>query len=377
MTLWLLIGIGNFGLRNAGIPLFLLLRLAQLARPLAFVTLLRIADIDSASYFTKLISIFVIMVEVFNLFFPTDRLYLSQSKKIDLYYIIARRVKMAAIMMPVAFMICVFLAEISLVEAVVVTSILLVAAISSAMLAYCYSRSGMAQLFQSEIASITIFVISFVLFMNESTRVFGFSVYALEQSARSIFLGIHLGLFPIRTLKLSLSIKFKRIHSFSNIHEGMAVTVSNQIFRLPFAFLHGIDPIYFVAAQMPPAVYNILIAMNNSSRYRPGIVATLASMAGGGAMLAAIAAFLPAATHAPANLIVLAGFALLHGAQMVAVPGRSGIAADVVARWVVIGGMIAVAVAGLTVHIGFFLATPLVLVSGAEVFAFRRHRLPV
>lgn len=369
--------IGNNKLRKASAPLFLGLRLAQLARPLAFVTLLRIADINSASYFTKLISIFVILVEVFNLFFPTDRLYLSHSKKIDLYYIISRRIRLAAVMLPVAFAIYYFLVNVSLVEATTVTLILLIASISSAMLAYCYSRSKLKQLFQSEIASILIFALSFALFMNESTWITAFSVYALEQSARSIFLGIHLGLFPLRVLKLSRSINFNKRRGFSNIHEGMTVTVSNQIFRLPFAFLHGIDPIYFVAAQMPPAVYNVLIVMNNTLRYRPGIIITLVSMLAGFALLAAIAAFLPATAHAPANLIVLAGFALLHGAQMIAVPGRSGIATDAVARWVVIGGMIAVAVAGLTVHIGFFLATPLVLVSGGEVFAFRRRRLPV
>lgn len=356
-------------LRSAGL---ISLRLSQLVRPFLFLTLLRLIDVGAAEKFVHYISIFVILLEIYNVFYPTDRLYLSDSSRIDLKFIVYRRMIISILLSPASLIICIFIGKMHIVDAAIISFLNFIGSISVSFLSFSYPRSRTTDIFISEILSILIFALSFCIYVFTEYTLLGFVVYYSEQAAKAIYLSLSLKLRIARTILLSMRIRYRNRARLSGIGEGMAVTVSNQIFRLPFAFSPGqLDPIYFIAAQMPPALYNLLIAIRASVRIdlKPlhylilGLVAYAA--------LGLIGMLVPSNLHIPANLMVLCGLAALHGAQLVYIPGRAGMASDPVTRAMLIGGMLLVALSGLLLDIRLFLLAPLMLsVVGIE-FACR------
>lgn len=357
-------------MRSAGL---LSLRLSQLARPFLFLTLLRLVDVDAATRFVHYLSIFVILLEIYNIFYPTDRLYLPDSRRVDLKFIICRRMIISLLVSPAAFLFCLLYSRMNLGDAIAIAALTFVGSISVSFLSFAYPRSRVKDIFASEIVSILIFTLSFCIYVFTDNVLLGFIVYYSEQIAKAAYLSLRQSIPIARTILRSMRVRYRNRARLSGIGEGMAVTISNQIFRLPFAFFAGrLDPIYFIAAQMPSALYNLLIAIRTSMRIdlRPWHYIALAALVF--AALSLIGAFLPEHLQIPANLLVLCGFAAIHGAQLVHVPGRTGIASDPVSRAMLIGGMVIVAVCGLTLDVRLFLLAPLVLSIVGSSFEHRR-----
>lgn len=359
-------------LRPAGL---LSLRLSQLARPFLFLTLLRLVDVDAATRFVHYLGIFVILLETYNIFYPTDRLYLPDSRRVDLKFIVYRRMVISLLVSPIAFLFCLLVSKMNIGDALAIALLTFIGSISASFLSFAYPRSRVKDILTSEIVSILIFTLSFCIYVFTGDVLLGFLVYYSEQIAKAAYLSLRQRLRIIRTILLSTQVRYRNRANLSGIGEGMAVTISNQIFRLPFAFFADrLDPIYFVAAQMPSALYNLLIAIRTSIRIdlKPGYYIALAAL--GFAALWLIGAFLPENLHIPANLLVLCGFAAIHGAQLIHVPGRSGLASDSSARAMLIGGMLLVALCGLMLDVRLFLLAPLVLSIVGISFA-HRHAL--
>lgn len=256
-------------------------------------------------------------------------------------------------------------------ESVMMAIMTSIGAISTAFLSFSYPRSSIRNICKSEVTSTFIILCSIFLFFKNP--IFGFIVYYLEQVIKTLYLtsAVKLNIFRITTL--SFWIKYDNKVGFAGFEEGLSVTIPNQMSRLPFAFsVGGLDPIYFIAAQVQTASYNMFIATRDTISMKITRWQCMILLCIGFVSLASSSIFLSQAFSVPFNLSVLCGFALVHSIQLVDVPGRTGIASATRERLLLIIGMAAVGLGGLLLDVRLFLLAPVILLIVGFVFD-RRH----
>ncbi len=355
------------------------LRLLQLARPLIFIVILRYVDYGLASYYTTLLSAYIISTEIYNVLAPSDRLFLSSALISDAAHIAQRRYLYIFFVAPITTLLLSYTTELSLIESILISTLSALTSISIVLIAYFNSKaSGKTLIFAEIISWLTQLSALLVIIKTQNTTA-GFILYAAEIFFRSIIYcrpnETKLEARKIFEHFQGLPINFGIINkSLSLFSEGATLTFANQIPRLPFLTSpESIDPIYMIAAQLSAASYNLLISI--SSKVKIPAPSTM-SLAMSFIIATAFIAISEAQTSIflyIANNILLFVLAALHGWTMIQIPGPHGIGSDKSSRAMLLGLLFFTTLLGIYLSPAVFLFSPAALTVAALFHKRHRH----
>jgi len=339
----------------------ILFRIAQLARPLLFILILRAVDEGVASEFIKYIGLFVIILEIYNVILPTDRLYMINSTARDLYYILQGRLRVSVFLLPIGLFYSIIASKIELTNAFALNALILLSSLSICVFSYKYTRTSFKKLIHVEILSISLFILSFITLVFFNNMMAGLFLYFIELPVRStLLLEGRIKSFIILIIKSRL-LKFKQRRRFAGAEEGVIVTSYNHVFRLPFTLpSSNLDPLYFIPAQLCSALYNVILSSRGHPINFPPLLALILQII----MLLliwVISQTLDGISQIGANLGVLTVLAMIHSLQLIQVPGRTGIITNDVGKKILIFSMIAVVTSTALVNPMIVLAAPIIL----------------
>lgn len=344
---------------------FLGVRLVQLVRPLLVIFILRAVSFDIAVQYVALLSVYVIALEVYNLIAPSDRLYMPESGVSDLRLILKRRLQAAAVVVPASAVAVALWLGLPWAVACAITMTALANAIATAVGSYLYGRAELNPLCLAEALSWPLQLVAVLLILTGNQIVLGFIVYSLDQLLRVAVLTLLGG-------RASLTDRDIHNHGPNAVmplaFEGVILTVSNHIHRLPFLISPGaVDPVFIIAAQMSGAVYNMLIGISARKLIRPkyglSLIGMLIAIGFFGAAQLVLAGWVRVSVQTGALCLLAA----LHGAVMTRLPGASGVIASHRSSLVLVCGLMTIVIVGSFLSPLAFLGSPVVLAIAAMV----------
>jgi hypothetical protein len=353
------------------------LRLLQLVRPILIIAALRYFDVGTAAQYVAMLGVYVIALELYNVVAPSDRLYLPESSGTHLMAVVRHRAKYAALIAPVSALVMVQWVGLSWVDAAILALLSCLNAFSTALSAYLYGRVPAQALRMAEVASWGVQALAVLLLLLGDSVLWGFVTYALEQTVRAALLAwsCERGLL-LRDSGQSAAAQADKPSASSMALEGLTLTMSNHVHRVPFVVAVGqVDPLFVIAAQVSAAVYNVLIGVSSRMAVPTRYGLYLATALGLMVCLWLTGHLADPRLRLLLQTCLLCALAILHGAVMTHIPGQGGMVAHHCSRWFLIGGLMAVIGLGSALSPVVFLGSPLVLILAGMIFS--RHHAKV
>jgi hypothetical protein len=240
------------------------LKIIQLLKPIIILLFLRWLGFDVAVEYVFLSSVYIIYLELINVFAPTDRLYLSSSSQRDLMDKIRYRYIINFIFFP--FLILFLFDKVSLWFLVFFVFLVFISAEVNCYYSYFLNRietSRKSLVIKLSYESFVWFFYSLLLYLIYIKYV-NVEIFVLLYILESVFSKM----VVVSKFYLSLSLISSIGYYMKNKKEifgdfcfsGVLFTWMNYFYRVPFLLGVNIDPLYILGAQAVNVLYNMQLS---------------------------------------------------------------------------------------------------------------------